>query len=523
MALTGKNIRNIGIYAAPKAVSYSLNLLTLPILTRLLSPADFGVVAMAMLVPTIVVAVATVGMSMATQRYYFEYRTDKAKLDALLFSAQVFMVVMLGVSVALVVPFRGSLALISMGDAAYGDALAVTFVAVYLGEFINFYQALYQNMERAGTHSVFTVVRSATQTLSSLLFVWGLGLSYMGVVYGSLVGASVVAVAAAVHFNLDQRIATRFDARTLRDAAAYGLQLMPKSFSGFVSRFFDKYMLNSLLSLGVVGIYSIGQQVAGAVFFLMNTVWSSLQPVTYREAFDKGALASQPVGRLFTVFAYLALAPVLLVVLFAPELVVLLAPPSYRDAIDVIILLAAGTGLQVFGIYAGVQYAYSKKAYWIPPISFAGTAINVLANVALIPLLGVNGAALSFVASAAAINAMLVGVGQRMYRIDFEWRYLAAMLGLTTLSAATLVWLRTASAPVPLTYALKLLALAVYASVGRWAGFRIGGAVGLLRQALAIRGAEVPIYAGAHPEEVDGTEAARGPRGIVIGEEELGV
>ena len=38
MALTEKNIRNIFIYAAPKFAGYGLNLITLPILTRILTP-----------------------------------------------------------------------------------------------------------------------------------------------------------------------------------------------------------------------------------------------------------------------------------------------------------------------------------------------------------------------------------------------------------------------------------------------------------------------------------------------------
>ena len=98
MALTEKNIRNIFIYAIPKFASYGLNLITLPILTRLLTPEDFGVIILAGAFPSVAVSVFTFGVTFGAERYYFEYRKDSEKLSALIFSSQLFLYLSLIVS-----------------------------------------------------------------------------------------------------------------------------------------------------------------------------------------------------------------------------------------------------------------------------------------------------------------------------------------------------------------------------------------------------------------------------------------
>ena len=91
MALSEKNIRNFFIYITPKFIGYFVTLLTLPVLTRLLVPADFGVVTMTMLFSTLAASVLTLGITSAAQRYYFEYKPASAELNALVFSTQLFL------------------------------------------------------------------------------------------------------------------------------------------------------------------------------------------------------------------------------------------------------------------------------------------------------------------------------------------------------------------------------------------------------------------------------------------------
>ena len=460
MALTEKNIRNIFIYAAPKFISYGLNLITLPILTRLLTPHEFGVIVLAWLFPAIAVSVFSCGVTASAQRYYFEYRHHNDKFVSFVFSLQVFLYVSLLASSLGVYFLKDTISGLIMEKRDFGFAVFVTFVAGYFGQIASFYLILYQNMEKAVVHSTFTVLQAFITTAAGLILVWHFKMSYMGIIYGSLLGTCTVCLAMMLHFNRNLRFV--FNGIILWDNIKYGLQVVPKSFTGFINRFFDKYMLNNMLSLSAVGVYNIGQTVGNAMFFLMGTVWSSFQPVYYREVFDKGHEGSVSVGRLFTVFSYITLFPVLLLILFAQELVYIIAPPSYYEAIDIIIIVSGGVATQVFGMYVGVQYAYSKKAYWIFPVTVVGTVVNVAANILLIPVFGLIGAGVATMLSTTVTNVILTFIGQKLYRIQYEWKTIASLYALIIVAMLSVLYFRTMNYNIMYFYPIKLIFLSIF-------------------------------------------------------------
>lgn len=460
MAITEKNIRNIFIYATPRFLSYGINLLILPILTRILTPEDFGVVTLALLFPTISSGVLTFGLPAAAARFYFEYRADEQRLEALYFSCQVFLYFSLVLSALAVFYFKEPLARLTIGSSVYGTALFISFVGAYLSQVVTFYLRIYQNMERATLYAAFVIVQSTVTALSSLILVAVFKMSYMGVIYASLIGPLFVCLALLSYFNRGHRFL--FNGRVLLDNIKYGLQVVPKAFTGFINRFFDKYMLNNMLSLTAVGVYNIGQTVGNAMFFLMDTSWQAFQPVCFREVFDKGAEGSKSVGRLFTLFAYLTLTPVFLLVLFAQEVVYIVAPASYYKAIDVIIIVLGGIATQAFGVFVSVQYAYTKKAFLIFPITVAGALVNIGANILLIPRFGIAGAAFSTVLTYLTINGLITFVGQKLYRIEYEWKDAIALFGLIAAAIGSVLYLRSTEANFALVYLVKLILLVLF-------------------------------------------------------------
>jgi len=464
MALTERNIRNIFIYAAPKFLNYGINLLTLPILTRILTPKDFGIVILVAAFPAIAVSVFTFGVTASAQRYYFEYRHNKEELSSFMFSLQTFLFLSFIVSSCGIFFFKSHISQLVVGNEEYGFAVFITYIAAFLGQIVNFYLLLYQNMERATVHSTFTIMQAALTAGTSLLFVWYFKMSYMGMIYGAFTSAFVVCFLLFFYFNRDLKPV--FSKKILRENILYGLQIVPKSFTGFINKFFDKYMLNNMLSLSAVGVYNIGQTIGNTMFFLMNTVWSSFQPVCYKDVFDNGKEASVSVGRLFTIFAYITLMPVLLLILFAQEIVHIIAPASYYGAIDIIIIMSGAVSTQVFGMYVGVQYAYSKKAYWIFPISIIGAVANIIANIMLIPHFGPIGAGLSTVITYLVINGILTIVGQKLYKISYEWKTVGSLFLIIAGAAVSVLYLRAANFNNASVYLVKVCFIVFFTLAG---------------------------------------------------------
>ncbi|MBI4843576.1 MAG: oligosaccharide flippase family protein [Nitrospirae bacterium] len=447
----------------------------MPILTRLLSPDDFGVIVLALAFPTIAVAFVTAGIPFSVPRYYFEYRKDETKLGRLYFSAQIYLLIMFVLSTAAVYLFKDFISALVTGDAVYGLAVFISYVTAYIGQVNQLYLLLYQNMERAALHSAFVFLQVVTSVIISLVLVWHFRMSYMGMIYGSFAGALISNFAMSFHFN--RHAGAGFSRKMLVENIKYGLQIMPKSFTGFINRFFDKYMLNAMLSMSVVGVYSIGQTITNAIDLLMSNVGMAFRPVIYREVFDKGDEASSDIGRLFSVFSFMVLLPLLLVILFAEEVIYILAPPSYYGAVNIIVILAAGLATQTFGKSVGVQYEYSKKPFLIFPVTAASAIINVILNIFLIPRYGLAGAGFSAMASLSAMNFAFAYIGQKLYRIRYEWKPVISMYALIITAMLTVLYFRETGHGRLYFYTAKFSYIALFLLVGMRAKILTRGSV----------------------------------------------
>ena len=468
MPLGSKHIGDIVVYTIPKVIGYAATIFVLPILTRLLLPEDFGIVAFTAIFPTIAVSVVTLGALNSQERYYFLYRNDPEKLYAYYFSTQLFALIIGALSSLLVYIFQKNISIMMMGRIEYGFAFFVGYIASFLGQMIAFYLLSYQYMGRSTIYALISIAQALLTSLFSVLFVWKFHMSYMGLIYGSLGASSLVLVSVAVIFNWNHH--PQWSWKTLQAGICYGLQTVPKTFSGFINRFFDKYLLNNMVSLSAVGGYNIGQNVGNTLATLMSSVGSSFNHLYYQDVFDRGNAASESTGRLFSIFSFLNLAPVVLLIIFAQEIVWLLAPPAYYKAIDLIIVFSAALGPFIFGKYIGVQYAYANKAYLLFPITALAAVANVAANIILIPRYGLMGAAFSTYCSAWASNIVMAAVGQRLYRIAYDWPTIILFEVHIIISMVSILVLRSFAVSLVVLYAVKFFLLALFICIGIRAG-----------------------------------------------------
>ena len=462
--ITERNIRNIFVYVTPRFISYGLNLAMLPILTRMLTPADFGIVTLAMVSPAIVVSIVTGGLTASVPRYFFEYRKDEKKLNMLYFSIQVYMYSILIVTAAAIYLTKDKISILVMGKVGFGMPFFIAYLVNYTAQINLIYLRIYQNMEKAILHSSFVLLQTITSVAMSIVLVWCFRMSYMGMLYGSLIGASMACLVMCIHFN--RHVKLLFNKKILLENIKYGIQVIPKSFTGFINNIFDKFMLNAMLSIATVGVYGIGQKIANMLTVFIDIVYTSFHPLLYRQVFDRENEASRNLGRIFTIFSYIALIPVILAILFVHELFSILFPPSYDGAIDIIVILAAGVSIQIFGVYSSVQYAYTKRHFWIFPITVVGTVCNVGLNILLIPRYGLIGAGIATLISTFVLNIIFGYVGQKLYRIQYEWKTIIAMLININIAMIVILYLKKMGITDISLYLTKTVFLMVFVLIG---------------------------------------------------------
>jgi O-antigen/teichoic acid export membrane protein len=477
-------IRDSLVYMLPLVVSNLLPFLTLPIFTRILTKEDYGVLALAQVYAVFVGGIANFGMNTAYERNYFQHRGNPKDSGSLLFSSLLFVVfstTVLGIPTHL---YRESLSAWMIGSPGHGDILFWAFLNQCAMNLVIFYQLSLRNAGESVPYLRYTVAISLINLLVSLYLVVVARMGVIGLVYAPLIANGMIFVlltrryVKAWSFSLSWPL--------LRDSLKIGYPLTPRIFLGAASQQFDKYMIGVISTLGGVGVYRIGQQVASLAFSYMTQLEHVFVPGSYRRMFDLMEEGKVAVGRYLTPFFYVSVAVAFLICLFSEEVISILTPPAFHGAIDIVTILALYYGFLFFGKITGIQLVYLKKTSITSVLTLSALALNVAINIPFIYTWGALGAAWGTMLAGVVSCAVSFSVAQHYYGIRWEYGKIIPVLVLFFSAALLTVVLRPCVA-YPQRLLLKLLLAGLYVYAGVWIRVITAENIAHLRNLLHLR------------------------------------
>lgn len=456
-------IKNSFIYFIPIFVGTLATFLTLPIFTRVLTKEDYGVYALAQVYAVFMSGLVNFGLNVGYERNFFEYK-DKTRTAQLLYSTLSFVFAAYIASTCLTYLFKANLASWIIGSAGYQNLLFWTFCATSLTSFKSYYLTYFKNTENAGSFVWYTVDETILGLLLSLVFVVYLRIGVIGLVYGQLLAGLVVFCALALRFL--RLLPISFNWLVLRDSLKLSYPLTPRIFLGVIGNQFDKYMIGLMATVGGVGVYSIGQNVSYSVFMFMTAIQNVYAPQVYKRMFELGAKGGKAVGEYLTPFAYLSILFGLLISLFSEEIIFILTPKSYHDAVDIVIILSMLYGSYFFGKHP--QLIFAKKTYLNSILTLISIAVNVAINIPFIYQWGAIGAAWGTLTAGLISGAISFVVSQKYYEIKWEYKKVGAIFFIFFGSSIGMILLRHAMIGYEFRLIFKSLALAGYLYLGMW-------------------------------------------------------
>ncbi|MBM4165795.1 MAG: hypothetical protein FJ218_02575 [Ignavibacteria bacterium] len=204
----------------------------------------------------------------------------------------------------------------------------------------------------------------------------------------------------------------------------FGLPYVPAGIATMMVQVVDRPILRALTDDATVGIYQANYRL-GIVMMLVVSVFDyAWRPFFLSHAKDE--LAKELFARILTYFFLFMTLIFLVVSFFIGDIVQIqffghyLIHPNYWNGLSIVpIVLIAYLCLGISGnIVAGIYI--EKKTQWLPPITFLGAGVNVGANVLLIPLYGITGAAWATFFSYFVMVSVLSFIVQKFYPIQYE-------------------------------------------------------------------------------------------------------
>lgn len=188
---------------------------------------------------------------------------------------------------------------------------------------------------------------------------------------------SLIVIYLFFYIYLGKKSNWKLDTSYWKGALLFNLPLIPHYLSTYVLGSADRLMISHLIGDSEAAFYSVAYSVASIAIVVWSSINSSLIPYTYENCKRKnyGSIA-KVVQPILVVFALICG----LIILCAPEVVMIMATKEYMQAIYVIPPIIGGVFFQVqYYIYANVVYYYKKPKY-VMYASVSAAVLNVVLN-----------------------------------------------------------------------------------------------------------------------------------------------
>ncbi len=418
-------VRDSVIYGTGSVLTKAIGLFLLPVLTRVLTPLDFGLLELIALLTTFIRLSVALEISQALGRFYADARTtgQQATLASttLWFSAAAYsafaVLAILGAG-----PFTSAL----FESEARRPLFVLAVVSIWLSGLLSLALNHLRWRLEPGRHLFVSVLNAALAAVLALALVVVFNAGVTGVIAGQAVAAAVALAFALWNLRDDYRLT--FDLSACRRLLAYSVPLVPSSVAVFVSLYVDRLVVKEFLGLEELGVYSVAYRFAAVAGVIVSAFQFSVTPLIYQNY--RGTDAPSEIARMLRYSLALALIFSTALGIFAREVLMVVTGPGFQRAADLIPLLCLA--IVAFDLYVFVPgLALVGKTRVIAAINVTAALTNLALTLLLVPRLGLHGAVLSTVVSGTASFVMYAWFGQQHYPIPHTFKRALTALAIT--------------------------------------------------------------------------------------------
>lgn len=422
------------LYLGGQLAGLAANLLALVALTRLLEVEEFGRISLASTAVVIGASLFSVGLPQAAVRYLDEYRRD-GRLGTL-YASILFASAVFGGIGAVCTLAAG--AMLPFGH-PYRDMLLPAAFILVLSSVNEVVLGLHRGREEAGLYNLWLIVRRFGGVLLGLALILWWRRAPENYLWGLAVGEGIALIASLVVLAraLDSS-AVRVDRDTTLATVAYGAPFILAIAAGVLLNLADRYVIAIFGGERDVAIYVVAFGIGTALASIITRPANLVLFPAYMSRWNREGRDSAEalLANAADWYIFLSLPLIISAVIAGPTLVTLAATSKFSPAGALMPLLLAVFLLNGFVSVVAAGLHIGKRTGQLGVITATAAVVNVLLNLALVPIFGPVGAAMAgLVANVgyiAAVSVISTEVHVRISRSTILGYTLVALLAFAT-------------------------------------------------------------------------------------------
>ncbi len=424
------------IYGFGDAINKILMILTVPLFSRYLTPAEYGVAGVLAVTTALLLGLGDLGLTNGIFRFFYDEKEPRR--SHLIVTTQIATVAITSAIALLSLIFSHQLSSLFFKSPDYNYVVVLSFFTIPFQMAVQPPLIRLKIEEKVRRYTVLALLRVIASVALSAFLIIGLGRGLNGFFEGPLIAAIIFAIYILLSSLKDQKIF--FSRELFRKMFFFGSPYIFSAISIWVINWADRFVLTRLSNLTEVGLYTLGYTVGMAVMLPIGAFQSAWNP--FFMSISKKPDAKEIYCLVFTYFFLIISFFVLFVAVFARDFFYFFTPASYHDAFNVVPVVSLAYILNGAFAIITIGSFLAKKPILDMITELIGVVINLVLLFVLIPYFGRMGAAWATLGAYLALPVIMLFLLRKVYPIKYDFQRVIriALVGFGLYFACKFIW-----------------------------------------------------------------------------------
>ncbi len=422
------------IYGLASMLPSLLGFLLLPLYSKYLTPAEYGIVAAMGVLSSVIAAVSTLALDRAAMRFYFDSDDLQSRKENMgtfflgsIGSALIFFIILIALK-----PFLEQL----YPDIAFYPYYFSTIITVTAGVCGNFVLSYFRVAEKALSFLVMIILTVILQLVLTYYFIVVQNMGAEGQILSMLISTMMLL---PVYLKVAYRdFSFKFNWELIKKGFSFSWPLIPTMVVAWILNWSDGIFIANYASMNDVGVYAMGYKISMLIFVVSGSFSTAYSPIFFTKANQQDQVNARE--SIYSIVYYASRVFIcigFILALFSFDIVRIFLDERYYESYKIIrIVLWAHVLSAIMGISSNLFYQQTKRnKLQLVVVSFAA-GCSLILNYIFVPVFGIYGAAYVNVASMAVLTLMHYQFSRSCYFIDIHWHKLLLLIG----CAISIVW-----------------------------------------------------------------------------------
>lgn len=410
-------LKNTIIYAIGNFGSKFLSLLLLPLYTYYLTTGDYGYFDLITTTATLLIPIVTFQVNDGLYRFLLESKNAKeeSKYISNSFFITIRNLLLFNLVFIILIQFKSF-------RYDYLILLQINF-SILAGLWSQISRGLKRNLEYATSGVISTIVILISNIVFITILKYGIGSLIVSNILSSIITIIYLDYKLKIHIYIKYKLQDKIIKKQL---ILYSIPLIPNVISWWFMSVSDRYFLNFYKGIEANGIYAVANKFP-SILIMVNSIfylaWQESAISEYNSK-DKDIFYS----KMFNLLVVLEFTSVIILLAFTKFIMKYMVNNKFDSAWLFIPFLYFGSIFSAFSSFYGTGYQSAKETLGAFYTSLYGGIINIILNIALIPLIGIQGASLSTMVSFLVMWLVRLHQTKKYFQINIHKGTLLSLL-----------------------------------------------------------------------------------------------